>query len=110
MEAANPEASHRYVEESSMWYRIFGCLVTLAILVAPLATDAQPTGHSRRIGWLRPAGRPSGAAFEAFLHSLRDMGYVEGQNLIIKLRQGEGKTALLPPWPPSWSVSRWRSL
>jgi putative tryptophan/tyrosine transport system substrate-binding protein len=79
-----------------MWYRIFGCLVTLAILVAPLATDAQPTGHSRRIGWLRPAGRPSGAAFEAFLHSLRDMGYVEGQNLIIKLRQGEGKTALLP--------------
>ena len=79
-----------------MWYRIIGCLVTLAILVAPLATDAQPTRHSRRIGWLLPAGPPSGTTFEAFLHSLRDMGYVEGQNLVIEVRHGEGKAARLP--------------
>jgi hypothetical protein len=36
-----------------MWYRAVGCIVmlTLRLLVAPLATDAQPTGNVRRIGW-----------------------------------------------------------
>ena len=79
-----------------MWHSTVGCLVTLicALLAVPLA-DAQPAEQVRRIGWLRTnAPRPDGR--EAFLQGLRDMGYVEGQNLIIELRHGEGKAALLP--------------
>jgi putative ABC transport system substrate-binding protein len=80
-----------------MWYSTVGCLVTLicALLAVPLAADAQPAEPVRRIGWLRGnAPRPDGR--EAFLHGLRDMGYVEGQNLIIELRLGEGNAAPLP--------------
>ena len=80
-----------------MWYSTVLCIVTLtcALLAAPLAADAQPTEQVRRIGWLRPnAPRPD--VREAFLQGLRDMGYVEGQNLVIELRLGEGKAASLP--------------
>ena len=34
---------------------------------------------------------------EALLQGLHDMGYVEGQNLIIEFRHGEGNAAMLPP-------------
>jgi len=53
-EATRPEASHLKEEESTMWSYTVGCLVTLALLMAPLAADAQPAGNVRRIGWLRP--------------------------------------------------------
>jgi putative ABC transport system substrate-binding protein len=80
-----------------MWYSTLGCLVTLifALFVAPLAAAAQPVEKIRRIGWLRP-NRPSSPVREAFLQGLHDMGYVEGQNLVIELRHGEDKAAPLP--------------
>jgi putative ABC transport system substrate-binding protein len=80
-----------------MWYSTVGCIVTLtcALLAAPVAAAAQPVEQVRRIGWLRPnAPRPH--VREAFLQGLRDLGYVEGQNLVIELRHGEDKAESLP--------------
>ena len=52
-------------------------------MVQPLAAEAQQTAKVARIGWLgdNPAGNPH--LREAFLQGLRDLGYVEGRNLVI---------------------------
>jgi putative ABC transport system substrate-binding protein len=68
-------------------------LVTLAlvILTAPLTVDAQPLTKVHRIGRLG-AGSPSRSnpAVEAFRQGLHDLGYIEGQNLLIEDRHAEG--------------------
>jgi putative tryptophan/tyrosine transport system substrate-binding protein len=65
-------------------------------LAAPLAAEAQQAAKIARIGWLgdRPAGNPH--LREAFLQGLRDLGYVEGRNLVIEYRSAEGKYERFP--------------
>ena len=60
-------------------------LVFLAILAAPLASDAQPSGRMVRIGYLmeRSGSTPWD---EAFLEGLHALGYVEGRNITIEYR------------------------
>jgi putative tryptophan/tyrosine transport system substrate-binding protein len=79
--------------------RTIRLLVTLALglLVAPLASQTQQPTIVHRIGLLS-AGSPlsSRANIEAFQQGLRDLGYVEGQNLAIEDRYAEGKAERLP--------------
>ena len=64
-----------------MWYSAVGCIVTLtlSLLVAPLATTAQPRGKIPRVAVLEPTSQehPVPCLF-AFQQGLRDLGYVEG--------------------------------
>jgi putative tryptophan/tyrosine transport system substrate-binding protein len=61
-------------------------LISLAgALAAPLAAVAQPAGRIYRIGWLG-FGSPNMAVSEPFRRGLRDLGYVEGQNVVIEWR------------------------
>jgi putative tryptophan/tyrosine transport system substrate-binding protein len=80
------------LEDTTMTRRTLGLLVTLALgfLVAPLAPDAQPAAKIPRIGIIGdwPEDSPS---WEVFRQGLRDLGYVEGQNLAIEWRFTEGK-------------------
>ena len=75
-----------------MWDRVIGCLVTLmlSLLAVPPAVTAQQPPPVHRIGLLRTgsalSGRPS---LESFRQGLRDLGYVEGQNLVIEERYAE---------------------
>ena len=73
-------------------------LGTLAggLLTAPLAAKAQQAAKIPRIGWLanNPAGSPH--LLEAFLQGLRDLGYVEGRNVVIEHRSAEGKWERFP--------------
>ena len=67
------------------------------LLAAPLSTAAaQPREKVPRVGYLSP-GSPSDLArqrrFEAFRQGLRELGYVEGQNIAIEPRWAEGKYA-----------------
>ena len=66
---------------------------TLALLAAPLPTQAQPAGKVPRIGVL---ANVSGSIWNPFLDGLRSLGYVEGQNIIIEWRSSEGKYERLP--------------
>jgi putative tryptophan/tyrosine transport system substrate-binding protein len=83
-----------------MWYSALGCIVTciLSLLAAPRATEAQMPPHVYRIGVLS-ATAPTPAALrrhEAFRQALRDLGYVDGQNIAIERRHAEGRFARLP--------------
>jgi putative ABC transport system substrate-binding protein len=84
-----------------MTRRIAGLLITLALgfLVAPLTAETQLPAKMHRIGILwhgsGPAARP---LFEIFQQSLRDLGYVEGQNFTFEHRYGQ------------WSNERLRNL
>jgi putative ABC transport system substrate-binding protein len=72
-----------------------GCIValTLSLLAVPRATAAQPVGKVGRIGYL-VAG--TGRIPEAFQQGLRDLGYVEGQNLTIEYRSADSQLERLP--------------
>jgi putative ABC transport system substrate-binding protein len=67
-------------------------ILALGLLVAPLAGDAQPATHVYRIGRLSSGNPPAGPdpSMEAFRQGLRDLGYVEGRNLILESRYAEG--------------------
>jgi putative ABC transport system substrate-binding protein len=65
---------------------------TVGALAAPLATEAQQAARITRIGYLAAnlAGAPPYLR-EAYLQGLRDLGYVEGRNLVIESRSAEGR-------------------
>ena len=83
-----------------MWCSAVGGIVTLTLsmLVVPLVTAAQPAGKVYRIGFLSPGlPRPDrDPPVDAFREGLRELGYVEGQNLVIEYRGAEGQDARLP--------------
>ncbi len=78
---------------------IAGLVVALAlsILSAPLSSEAQQRGKVPRIGFLG-AATPAAAAHlvDAFRQGLRDLGYVEGQNIATEYRWAEGRLERLP--------------
>src|SRR5262245_9584857 len=61
----------------------------------PVAAVAQQAAKVARIGWLG-SDRPGPPQNEAFLQGLHDLGYVEGQNVVIEYRSAEGKLERLP--------------
>lgn len=74
-----------------------GFIITLGILLGSLAAQAQQTGSVYRIGFLGN----STAALEAnlvgpFREGLRELGYVEGRNILIEYRWAEGKYDRFP--------------
>jgi putative ABC transport system substrate-binding protein len=65
-------------------------LLALAALAAPSAAEAQP-GRTYRLGFLGAASPPQYARqVEAMREGLRQLGYVEGKNLIIEYRWAGG--------------------
>jgi putative ABC transport system substrate-binding protein len=74
-------------------------LTSLAgVLIAPLIAEAQSAGKVWRIGFLGegPAVLDPGRPLLAHIARLRELGYVEGQNLVIEYRYAEGRPERLP--------------
>src|SRR5512134_3808426 len=70
--------------------------LTGGVLVAPLVAGAQPT-KVPRIGWLGGPARETAQPFVLpFLQGLRELGWVEGNSIIIEWRFAEGKAERLP--------------
>jgi ABC-type uncharacterized transport system substrate-binding protein len=64
------------------------------LLAAPLTAEAQQAAKVVRIGYL--TANVASDRLEAFRQGLRDLGYVEGRNLVIEYRDAEGKLERLP--------------
>ena len=81
-----------------MWLRAIPLIVivVLAILMAPLAAEAQQQGKVPRIGILTPASEASTPLWEAFRQGLRELGYVEGKNIVLEYRFAAGQNERLP--------------
>jgi putative ABC transport system substrate-binding protein len=69
----------------------FGTLAG-GLLAAPLAAEGQPGSKVHRVGYLSTSGR----VFESFRQGLRELGYVEGQNLLLDVRLAHGRLDRLP--------------
>ncbi len=84
-----------------MKLRTIGLISTLVLglLAGPLPTEAQQAGKVYRIGYLRnfrsgsPTVRPSQIAFR---QRLRELGYVEGKNIVIEPRFAQRKLDRFP--------------
>jgi putative ABC transport system substrate-binding protein len=63
---------------------------------ATLPTLAQEARKVFRIGILSPAGRPDTKIFDAFREGLRDLGYIDGQNIRIEYRLAAGDIRRFP--------------
>lgn len=75
-----------------------------ALLAAPLLAAAQADKKTYRVAWVLAVSTPAEMAgpnpthslTRAFVHSLRDLGYVEGRNLILERRSAEGRPERYP--------------
>jgi ABC-type uncharacterized transport system substrate-binding protein len=73
-----------------------GLLATVLLTTAP-PTQAQQPARFHQIGYLSTDSPSTIAArIEAFRQGLRELGYVEGKNIVIEWRFAEGKADRLP--------------
>src|SRR6266542_2957084 len=72
-------------------------LVAMMLLAVGVTAQAQQPARIHRIGILSPvSGSVFPARVEAFRQRLRQLGYVEGKNILIEYRYAEGKRERLP--------------
>ena len=77
--------------------RAFLCGSIATAFAAPLAAEAQQAGKTARIGYLEFGSAAPGTPFvEAFRRGLRELGWIEGQNIAIEVRYAEGRQDRLP--------------
>ena len=75
-------------------YRIALCTMLIAL---SLSAEAQQPAKIPRIGYLTASALSAQSArIEAFRQGLRELGYVEGKNIVIEWRSAEGKLDRLP--------------
>jgi len=74
-----------------------GVVLTLSLMLAPLAAAAQTAGKVYRIGLLSPTTADSTSPLLAALQQgLRELGDVEGQNVALERRYADGRPERLP--------------
>jgi putative tryptophan/tyrosine transport system substrate-binding protein len=92
------------VEKILVWLVATVFLATVLLTTASLA-KAQQTSKVPRIGFLfslSPAVNTD--RIEAFRQGMRDLGYVEGKNVVVEYRYAEGKLDRLSELAPNWRV------
>jgi len=73
--------------------KIFFSSIVILTLASVRLVNAQPTGKISRIGIVADFNSPQ---LEALRQGLRDLGYIEGQNLLIEYRYAEAKRDRVP--------------
>src|SRR5215813_12161363 len=76
--------------------RFLGALAG-SLAIARSITEAQPAAKVYRVGFLLGASGESVASlFHMFDEGLRELGYVEGRNIVFEQRYAEGRMERLP--------------
>jgi ABC-type uncharacterized transport system substrate-binding protein len=70
-------------------------MLIIALLAAPLAVEAQPAGKAPRIGVMYAGSAPNLYA-DALRRHLAELGWVDGQTLLIEERYAEGRPERYP--------------
>jgi putative ABC transport system substrate-binding protein len=78
--------------------KILVSVVATILLASIYLAEAQQPADIPRIGFVHSAGTPANPSpqFEAFRLGLRDLGYVEGKNILIEPRYAEGRLDRMP--------------
>ena len=75
----------------------FILILALCSFVAPVDAQAQRTARAYRVGYLTPWAQPfEKEGIQIFEQTLRDRGYIQGENISIIYRSAEDQDALLP--------------
>ncbi len=69
--------------------------LSVMLLALSVSAQAQQPANVHKIGVLR-ADSPPNLSAETFQQAMRDLGYVEGKNIVIEYRYAEGKVDRLP--------------
>ena len=89
--------SSKEIEAKPMIRRIVVCLLITALLPTVLPAHGQQPAKVPRIGFLSSLSAAAVSdRVDAFRQGLRELGYVEGKNIVIEYRWAEGKTERLP--------------
>ena len=77
---------------------VFICLLLTILLLTGLPAQAQQATKMPRIGYVSGSGDPKtpGYQVEAFRQGLRDLGYIEGKNILVEYRYVEGGLDRVP--------------
>jgi putative ABC transport system substrate-binding protein len=70
-------------------------IAVAGIASTPFALRAQPARRLPRLGFLHPASVEASAVYKALIPGLADRGYMEGKNIALDLRSGNGKPETL---------------
>ena len=85
--------------EKSSGALLVGITALIGAVVGSVTTEAQPPTKMARVGVFVPGSR-SGDQFQllvkAFHHGLRELGWIEGQTVVIETRWGEGRLDEFP--------------
>ena len=72
-------------------------LVAAVLVIVAVVAEAQQPTKIPRIGYLAgPSPSANAPRIEAFRQSLRELGYIEGKNIVIEYRSAEGKLERIP--------------
>jgi putative ABC transport system substrate-binding protein len=86
---------------------IFGRFLFCALLLLPALTAAQDGAKTLRIGWLSPGSAASQTVLLDVLRwGLREIGYVEGKNLVIETRWADGNLDRMPQLAKELAASK----
>ena len=75
--------------------RLIGLIVALSCILTSFSAEAQRT--PKKVGWIEAGSRSANQHFlDAFRQGLRDLQYVEGQNIVIEDRWADGRAERFP--------------
>ena len=79
-------------------FLVFIWLLPIVLLLAGFPLEAQQSTKIPRIGYVSGTGSSSdpGPYIEALRQGLRDLGHIDGKNIIIEFRGAEGKRTRIP--------------
>src|SRR5262249_364840 len=82
-------------DRMNKYMRLLGLALALCLVGLPVTTSAQQPDKVPRLGWLGNLAATA-PVYDGFRQGLRELGYVEGKNIIIEARWVEGKLDRLP--------------